>query len=188
VGVWGSRPPLQHPPPIMMMGPPPEGPYNGASREDVMSKEVCPARTRTSPPPRAHAHLAWTREVAAESARLLHAPRLCVPESPAKPPHNYRRPVRALFPRAAPCRGRAVGEARGGAGRLVQGRARVISGAGAGQGGGGFFYYPPGHPAHVPGSLPPNVEGQLRSSVHPMERIAPHWYPTHPHPAPAPHW
>ncbi len=43
------------------------------------------------------------------------------------------------------------------------------------QGGGGFFYYPPGHPAHVPGSLPPNVEGQLRSSVHPMERIAPHW-------------
>ena len=54
---------------------------------------------------------------------------------------------------------------------------RVAARGRALQGGGGFFYYPPGHPAHVPGSLPPNVEGQLRSSVHPMERIAPHWSP-----------
>jgi len=48
--------------------------------------------------------------------------------------------------------------------------------------GGGFFFYPPGHPNHVPGSGPPGMppaammtEGQLRSTVHPQERIAPHW-------------
>jgi len=47
------------------------------------------------------------------------------------------------------------------------------------EGGGGFFFYPPGHPNHIPGSSPSMggalAEGQLRSSVHPQERIAPHW-------------
>ena len=44
--------------------------------------------------------------------------------------------------------------------------------------GGGFFFYPPGHPNYVPGgpgSANIQLEGQLRSSVHPQERIAPHW-------------
>ena len=44
--------------------------------------------------------------------------------------------------------------------------------------GGGFFFYPPGHPNYVPGgpaSANIQLEGQLRSTVHPQERIAPHW-------------
>ena len=47
------------------------------------------------------------------------------------------------------------------------------------EGQGGFFFYPPGHPNHVPGSHPAMggalAEGHLRSTVHPQERIAPHW-------------
>ena len=44
--------------------------------------------------------------------------------------------------------------------------------------GGGFFFYPPGHPNYVPGgpaSANLQLEGSLRSTVHPQERIAPHW-------------
>ena len=42
------------------------------------------------------------------------------------------------------------------------------------EGGAGFFFYPPGHPNHVSGQAA-LAEGQLRSTVHPQERIAPHW-------------
>jgi len=42
------------------------------------------------------------------------------------------------------------------------------------EGGAGFFFYPPGHPNHVSGNAA-LAEGQLRSTVHPQERIAPHW-------------
>jgi hypothetical protein len=41
------------------------------------------------------------------------------------------------------------------------------------EGGNGFFFYPPGHPNHVASTQ--LAEGQLRSTVHPQERIAPHW-------------
>ena len=41
------------------------------------------------------------------------------------------------------------------------------------EGGNGFFFYPPGHPNHVASVA--QAEGQLRSGVHPQERIAPHW-------------